>query len=189
MITRLFAVLAASLALGACLVAASSAAQQEIRAFGGDDSYEAVIIPPDSPVHLERNDEQSNTFRFRGDFVFSGTYWYGYDEVDGEENELSLFINTDPDSVKSLPYWKRWGRPTTIYIRNSADFVKAALPPEVVGKLARKQLRSVHGHIAIVAKNYVVTGECDHPVFLADFVSVYRPKTMILSKAYSASSC
>lgn len=153
-----------------------------------DPNSEAVIIPYDSPVKLTEAKDGDFGFRFIGQFVITGTYYYGYDEILGEDYP-TLYIVPDQSSVTSLPYWKHWGRPKLIDLRNAEGFAKAALPPDIVSKIAKKKLLSSHGRISIVAKNYIVTGECDHPVFIAEFVSVYRPNTVVASKSYTASSC
>lgn len=155
-----------------------------------DSDCDAVIVPSDSPVHfLKRDaDKMTGAFLFAGRFVFSGTYYYGYDEIEGDDSP-SLFLKPDAASIAKLPHWRGMGRASFIYITNPKDFAAAALPADLVAKIAKGKLRSAHGHIAIVAEDYVVDGECDHAVYLAKFVAIYSAKTLLASKDYTASEC
>ena len=147
-----------------------------------------VVVPRNSQVWLSYDSKDYGGYAaiFIGDVVISGTYYYGYEFEGGER---TAFIVPDDASAAVLPYWKRWGLPKRIDLSNADDFAKSALAPDVVAKIAKKHLLTTRGRITIVASNYEVTGECDQPIYLAKFKSVYRPKDMLAAKENTILNC
>ena len=89
-----------------------------------------LVVPRGSPFWFSYEGEYDggSAHIFVGDFVVSGTYYYGYDE----DRTPTLFIVPDAASAAVLPYWKRWGPAKRIDLTNADDFAKAALPRSVI---------------------------------------------------------
>jgi hypothetical protein len=147
-----------------------------------------IVVPSGSPVWFSYGSKYDGGAAdvFIGDIILSGTYYYGYEIAGGE---VAAFIVPDDASAKVLPHWKRWGPVKRIDLSNPDDFAKAALSQDSDSQITGRKQFMTHGHIVIVVSDFEVAGECDQPVYLAKFKSVYRPKDMIASKENTVTNC
>lgn len=183
--------IAVALAILLFSVSVPAVCKQISIAFPGDPAVDALIIPSSSPMRFKGfSKEQVPVAEFAGRFVLSGEYHFGYLGWEDERpGDLSLYINPDPAVRSALPHWRKRGGPKHIYVSNWKDFARAVLPRDVVKKLKKMTLHSVHGHVAIVADRYAAWIECDSPNYSVKFLSVYRPKHAILSQEFTGFGC
>jgi len=126
-------------------------------------------IPISSPVRFATIDRNSVAF-FRGRFVMSGTYHYGY--VSSFPNaDLELYFIPDKASADRLPYWAERGHVHEIWFTNQDAFVREVIPSAEVVNLKSKRTLSVSGKVEIVAEYYQASVECDYPDYAVSFVT------------------
>jgi len=151
------------------------------------DDYVDYLIPKNSPVrydHVGKYDVVS----FKGQFVLTGTYQYGYLNADQPESEitydqLDLWFIPDKKIAKLLPYWKQARPVQEMRFRNQAAFIKAVIPADAQLQLKQKKRLSVTGRISVLVNNYRASIECDSPTYSVNFISIYEPKTVHLGGA------
>lgn len=147
-----------------------------------------LAVPHDNPFWYAYDTKYGSSAAtvFVGDFVVSGTYFYGRETENGSP---IVFVVPDAASTAALPYLKRWGPPKRIDLTNPDEFATAALQRDVIEKVAKKRLLSVRGRIAIKAHGYEVTGECDQPIYLATFKSVVQPRGTVVIRESTVTNC
>ncbi|MES2906026.1 MAG: hypothetical protein V4691_03235 [Pseudomonadota bacterium] len=140
-------------------------------------------IPATSPVQeFSFNDEYGSSIRFKGSFVLTGTYLYGYfrGNVDGDG---VLFFMPDKASAATLPYWHDRGPIEEISFINPEKFVKDVIPAAALGKLKNKSAMTVTGKTTILVDTYEASIDCDTPTYSVNFISVQENRKFIASRS------
>lgn len=174
--------------IAACLtgtgsLAVHAAGQSVVHVNDGLD----YAIPMDSPVQFVAL-EQYDAAKFRGRFVMSGTYHYGFlshnPQADSEYNVPELYFLPDAKLATRLPYWKQRKRVHEIRFRNPDAFANAIIPTDELEKLRRRKIFSVSGRASIVVDDYQASVECDYPTYSVSFVSVDHSESALASLSF-----
>lgn len=138
-----------------------------------------LIMPANAavrPVHLPT--KADDYFAFTGPFVVSGTYWYGYRPVPGHPNYIDLFLDLDHSSIDALPRLKFEDGSRMfveqIRITNQRAFVKAVVPPDVLGRIKKKQLTFTTAHVTLMVDRLYFVSDCGYLWTSARFVAVQK---------------
>ena len=162
-----------------------SASAADSRAVHVTDGLD-YAIPHGSPVRFMSLSEYGVGL-FRGRFVVSGTYHYGYlsndPEADSDYGLLELYFIPDEETANHLPYWKQRGHVHEIRFRNDVDFVKALISSKTLRDLKQRTILSVSGKAVVIAADYRISVECDYPTYSASFVAIERPEALVVSHA------
>ncbi len=144
-------------------------------------------VPSKSPVQFASLGK-FGVATFRGRFVMSGTYHYGYltddPRADATYGVLELYFLPDENVAAQLPYWVQRKPVHEIRFRNDNAFVRAVITPETIEVLKKKQVFSVEGRTSIVVSDYQASVECDYPTYSVLFVSVEHPGMLLASREF-----
>ena len=159
----------------ALVAAAPAATPTEIPWGAGSD--EALIVPPDSPVHFIRFDKE-RVAHFRGRFIVTGTFVYGCDiECDPplSKGDVTGSIIPDPDFAARLPHWKIDTTDMRIVLDGSDRLAAQIISRSERAAIYAGKLDNVRKRVSIVADDFSATLECDSAAYGARFVSLAKP--------------
>jgi hypothetical protein len=132
-------------------------------------------IPGGSPVSFLAIGEYGKV-SFKGRFVVSGTYHYGYitddPDADSDYGTLELYFIPDKAIAARLPYWAQRGHVHEIWFVNRDAFVKAVISSEEIEALKQRKTMSVKGRVSVVVERYQASVECDYPSYAVSFVAL-----------------
>ena len=150
-------------------------------------------IPAKSPVTSWKL-KKYDTVEYKGQFVVSGTYEYGWltDDPSDEDNYgfKSLTFLADPESAKLFPYWTRdkVARPE-LEIRNPTAFARSIISNKQLKLLNSRKINSISGNTTIWVRALRTTVECDHQINSAEFVSPMAMKTVVSTNFAESAGC
>jgi hypothetical protein len=144
-----------------------------IRSKGRD--VKAIVIPRASALQLVSSTSPNGDIAasFKGRFTLAGLY-----KIEGYGTAMALTIWPDRKSSDSLPHWKDRDGPASMDISNAWVFAQAVVPKNKLEKLKSRRLKSVWGHVTIIADQYETEIDCDVVSASARFVSVVRKVEM-----------
>jgi hypothetical protein len=138
---------------------------------------EALVIPPDSPVHFRGFDKQGAA-RFNGRFTVTGTFTYGCEfecNPPIKEWQENFVVTPDPALAARLPHWKLRNGPIVLYINHATGLTRTLGTPAKRAALRSGKLANLNGRISIVVDAYEASIVCDGPNYSARFVAVAKP--------------
>lgn len=175
------AILGATIASGT-----AAAAETDVRTVHAEDGVD-YRNPDDSPVSFVALG-QYGVGRFQGRFVMSGTWHYGYQTDDPEDDTdfgvAALYFVPDRPMADSLPYWLQNGHVRTLRFTNETVAAKVLVPLPTRRALAAGRIRSASGHAAVRVTGYRISIECDTPTYWTTFVAVDRSALLASSHGY-----
>lgn len=137
-----------------------------------------LIVPADSPVRLQRVDDEDAQAEFAGRLVLTGTFRYGCaEDCEGplQPQDLQLDFAPDPQLAARLPHWRGYTTRPVIEIDNSPAFAAKAIPTATMRKLQSGRLKHVTGRIAITVDKFSTGLACDAAWYQARFVDLAGP--------------
>jgi hypothetical protein len=146
------------------------------------ENRSTVAVPTGSPLRFKSFDNEQYDAKFVGTVVLSGTYNIRYEPPgDGDAGYFAAWFNPDTAFLKLLPYWREYRRtrPTELEFDNSDVFVRAILSPDKQNALKRGKLKRVTGRATIKVDRYHMNVTCDHPIYMARFLSLENPAQQI----------
>jgi len=174
-------------ALTVALVTGSGAVDAQDRRLVHAQVGVDYAIPPNSPLRFS-SIGRYGVGLFRGRFVMSGTWHYGYvsndPQAESEYGVLELYFVPDADVARRLPYWSQRRPPSELRFTNEADFVAAVVPSRTIEALRHKRVFSASGVAEVEVSGYRISIECDSPTYSVTFIGLERRERLAGSQAF-----
>jgi len=135
------------------------------------------IVPENSPVAFSKLGDFTTAY-FDGRFTLTGQYFFGNtshaitESADTDAwHGLELYFVPDKAYRQNLPHTA--GRVVKeIWFKNNDDFVRAAIPSNVVAKVRATPGYTASGRASIIVEGYEASVECDYSAYSVHFASL-----------------